>query len=175
MWHKPCRTFHPWCPCIKTRCLSVFTGATENRESSWCQQYRHGIAAGCLYDNLRCHPQLWNWYHDECICFFSTFSTWPWSSFMNVLASYCLAKIRDSGAVNMVPTKQHVMLGDWHAFLHPLSAISLKTKRCHNANFVAIGGTTVRCHDNLRWCKWRQVWIIRFPCLQWNTCIIQVL
>ena len=22
MWHKPCRTFHPWCPCIKTRCLS---------------------------------------------------------------------------------------------------------------------------------------------------------
>ena len=23
MWHKPCWTFHPWCPCIKTRCLSV--------------------------------------------------------------------------------------------------------------------------------------------------------
>ena len=23
MWHKPCRTFHPWCPCIKTRCLSM--------------------------------------------------------------------------------------------------------------------------------------------------------
>ena len=23
MWHKPCRTFHPWCPCIKTRCLLV--------------------------------------------------------------------------------------------------------------------------------------------------------
>ena len=22
MWLKPCRTFHPWCPCIKTRCLS---------------------------------------------------------------------------------------------------------------------------------------------------------
>ena len=22
MWHKPCRTFHHWCPCIKTRCLS---------------------------------------------------------------------------------------------------------------------------------------------------------
>ena len=22
MWHKPCRTFHPWCPCIKTRCLT---------------------------------------------------------------------------------------------------------------------------------------------------------
>ena len=24
MWHKPCRTFHPWCPCIKTRCLSNY-------------------------------------------------------------------------------------------------------------------------------------------------------
>ena len=23
MWHKPCRTFHPWCLCIKTRCLLV--------------------------------------------------------------------------------------------------------------------------------------------------------
>ena len=23
MWHKPCRTFHPWCLCIKTRCLWV--------------------------------------------------------------------------------------------------------------------------------------------------------
>ena len=23
MWHKPCRTFHPWCPCINTRCLSA--------------------------------------------------------------------------------------------------------------------------------------------------------
>ena len=24
MWQKPCRTFHPWCPCIKTRCLSPY-------------------------------------------------------------------------------------------------------------------------------------------------------
>ena len=24
MWHKPCRTFHPWCPCIKTRCLFIY-------------------------------------------------------------------------------------------------------------------------------------------------------
>ena len=24
MWHKPCRTFHPWCLCIKTRCLSQY-------------------------------------------------------------------------------------------------------------------------------------------------------
>ena len=36
MWHKPCRTFHPWCLCIKTRCLlCIFVSAgsvtwTEN-------------------------------------------------------------------------------------------------------------------------------------------------
>ena len=24
MWHKPCRTLHPWCLCIKTRCLSQY-------------------------------------------------------------------------------------------------------------------------------------------------------
>ena len=30
MWHKPCRTFHPWCLCIKTRCLCSF----------WCN-HRH--------------------------------------------------------------------------------------------------------------------------------------
>ena len=29
MWHKPCRTFHPWCLCIKTRCLSVLVIATD--------------------------------------------------------------------------------------------------------------------------------------------------
>ena len=23
MWHKPCQTFHPWCKCVKTRCLFV--------------------------------------------------------------------------------------------------------------------------------------------------------
>ena len=26
MWHKPCRTFHPWCLCIKTRCLLTHCG-----------------------------------------------------------------------------------------------------------------------------------------------------
>ena len=27
MWHKPCRTFHPWCLCIKTRCLFIYVCA----------------------------------------------------------------------------------------------------------------------------------------------------
>ena len=31
MWHKPCRTFHPWCPCIKTRCLYLREGPTFRR------------------------------------------------------------------------------------------------------------------------------------------------
>ena len=33
MWHKPCRTFHPWCPCIKTRCLCCLV--IPPQELSW--------------------------------------------------------------------------------------------------------------------------------------------
>ena len=29
MWHKPCRTFHPWCPCIKTRCLYLLSSKCD--------------------------------------------------------------------------------------------------------------------------------------------------
>ena len=36
MWHKPCRTFHPWCPCIKTRCL--FTLCEGNTAGGFCSQ-----------------------------------------------------------------------------------------------------------------------------------------
>ena len=42
MWHKPCRTFHPWCLCIKTRCLSVFL----SRSNHICENktyIRHGV------------------------------------------------------------------------------------------------------------------------------------
>ena len=31
MWHKPCRTFHPWYPCIKTRCLSYHDDAIKRK------------------------------------------------------------------------------------------------------------------------------------------------
>ena len=34
MWHKPCRTFHPWCLCIKTRCLSKSFGRYANIENN---------------------------------------------------------------------------------------------------------------------------------------------
>ena len=35
MWHKPCRTFHPWCPCTKTRCLS----SKQVLTASWVQSH----------------------------------------------------------------------------------------------------------------------------------------
>ena len=38
MWHKPCRTFHPWCPCIKTRCLSVPENHCKPRQSKGTRQ-----------------------------------------------------------------------------------------------------------------------------------------
>ena len=35
MWHKPCRTFHPWCPCIKTRCMyMLFCRYLRQRDSA---------------------------------------------------------------------------------------------------------------------------------------------
>ena len=37
MWHKPCRTFHLWCLCIKTRCLF----------HPWCP----GVKNRCLSDH----------------------------------------------------------------------------------------------------------------------------
>ena len=46
MWHKPCRTFHPWCPCIKTRCLS------------WSID---GNAAVFSFPDVLC-PYTWCWF-----------------------------------------------------------------------------------------------------------------
>ena len=34
MWHKLCRTFHPWCPCIKTRCLFYFCITTRSSKKA---------------------------------------------------------------------------------------------------------------------------------------------
>ena len=42
MWHKPCRTFHPWCLCIKTRCLLnrwFQLDVEESRQWLQCIQY----------------------------------------------------------------------------------------------------------------------------------------
>ena len=33
MWHKPCRTFNPWCLCIKTRCLCPIDSLPATRLS----------------------------------------------------------------------------------------------------------------------------------------------
>ena len=46
MWHKPCRTFHPWCLCIKTRCL--FGLIYENRNWRPCWPLSIGVTPWCL-------------------------------------------------------------------------------------------------------------------------------
>ena len=51
MWHKPCRTFHPWCPCIKTRCLLTY------------------VITSCPFDILNRIRYGWKWhirYMDDC-------------------------------------------------------------------------------------------------------------
>ena len=52
MWHNLCRTFHPWCPCIKTRCLFYNCG-------NFCQTWNietiiHQISL--LSWKLKVHP-----------------------------------------------------------------------------------------------------------------------
>ena len=36
MWHKPCRTFNPWCLCIKTRCLFTIKMPSYQYRKSHC-------------------------------------------------------------------------------------------------------------------------------------------
>ena len=50
MWHKPCRTFHPWCPCINTRCLCVWIIPNI---------YRQLLIHSCI---LWCHYTGWQTY-----------------------------------------------------------------------------------------------------------------
>ena len=55
MWHKPCRTFHPWCPCIKTRCLSNLVLGYHGRITLWLPGGCHGHPVSqnttCQIDN----------------------------------------------------------------------------------------------------------------------------
>ena len=63
MWHKPCRTFHPWCPCIKTRCLSesvmhIFITRPQWVNPSYLQSIPWGLA---LYQGCWCPGTLVPW------------------------------------------------------------------------------------------------------------------
>ena len=71
MWHKPCRTFHPWCPCIKTRCLfqmrdDDFTGldVTGNfcRPASQSRDKVFKYVCPCHHDDVikwKYFPRYW--------------------------------------------------------------------------------------------------------------------
>ena len=50
MWHKPCRTFHPWCPCIKTRCL--FIPWRKFPHGSVCRAVMHSTQQLCTQNHL---------------------------------------------------------------------------------------------------------------------------
>ena len=40
MRHKLCRSFHPWCPGVKTRCLYYVGAQISLAWSSWCKDYK---------------------------------------------------------------------------------------------------------------------------------------
>ena len=55
MWHKPCRTFHPWCLCIKTRCLFL------NVETTRAVEIRPRTRQGPVYakSSISLLPRTW--------------------------------------------------------------------------------------------------------------------
>ena len=53
MWHKPCRTFNPWCLCIKTRCLSLmFFAIVDPYTLQWRHYERDGVSNHQPHDCL---------------------------------------------------------------------------------------------------------------------------
>ena len=70
MWHKPCRTFHPWCLSIKTRCLFTFVCNLAFTDELLCVRFHYVERNDCVIKKfictfanvklfkIRCH----NWY-----------------------------------------------------------------------------------------------------------------
>ena len=78
MWHKPCRTFHPWCLCIKTRCLYC---TDLSWKALWKAKYRQTSNTRCALVGNKC----WNW----CRCIQRKDSsgvilTASWFNYMNI-------------------------------------------------------------------------------------------
>ena len=93
MWHKPCRTFHPWCPCIKTRCLSQIMRATSEDATYKDLWLRHCMKIHRIFIDTCCMASLrvqlivsknancvsgisWNWFsirHKDIQVYFSHF------------------------------------------------------------------------------------------------------
>ena len=63
MWHKPCRIFHPWCPCIKTRCLSPGDGrsymTTHFNSFTLSDAYISIIGSDNGLSSGRCQAIIW--------------------------------------------------------------------------------------------------------------------
>ena len=66
MWHKPCRTFHLWCLCIKTRCLgsvgitligaiTMFDNGSFKSEI-YMGVYRNAHSPQSMVDAVRIYP-----------------------------------------------------------------------------------------------------------------------
>ena len=54
MWHKPCRTFHLWCLCIKTRCLYDLSCHCQSK-----QKWSLNISSPAVLSTLgQCHALL---------------------------------------------------------------------------------------------------------------------
>ena len=69
MWHKPCRTFHPWCLCIKTRCLADSVRPAEFTESqSLSALWTHRLFEWCALANAWTQALMSENVHRKHVC-----------------------------------------------------------------------------------------------------------
>ena len=70
MWHKPCRTFHPWCLCIKTRCLSKHWSHIEYHGHIWRVSLQLICGDTCKISSLFSGSDVYfrtlQWRHNGC-------------------------------------------------------------------------------------------------------------
>ena len=89
MWHKPCRTFHLWCLCIKTRCLSAafLSSCLKNFNAVWSfdclipkfWDFLRSVPDGLVHrgSGCLCLPSMWAMLVGAELCAQVTGLTWP--------------------------------------------------------------------------------------------------
>ena len=109
MWHKPCRTFHPWCPCIKTRCLFPFFWVPPPKIQIFCRRPRPSDTAPAHFTPKAPLPPSLPIYHTLCkldegiMLIFMSEKNWPlflangvWKCRLRNVGSLGSASVSDS-------------------------------------------------------------------------------
>ena len=141
MWHKPCRTFHLWCLCIKTRCLfPLLLSKLANKQQS------NTLVRAYKQFTTSFHPLFSIYFHRD----FHAPSQWEVTLHCNV-ASHWLGASTKWSLVLLLVTKSSVSINNWyhitcvqkHNAFHEISVTGL---------ILGMGSANERWHYNVTWC-----------------------